>query len=41
LHLHTSLMGNPAHGELSANAASIRVVNEAVGVAAPVLGVAQ
>jgi ketosteroid isomerase-like protein len=41
LHLHTSLMGNPAPGELSANAASIRVVNEAVGVAAPVLGVAQ
>jgi ketosteroid isomerase-like protein len=41
LHLHTSLMGNPAPGELSANGASIRVVNEAVGVAAPVLGVAQ
>jgi ketosteroid isomerase-like protein len=38
LHLHTSLIGN---GTSEMSAGAIRVVNEAVGVAAPVVGVAQ
>jgi len=38
LHLHTSLMGNLAP-EMSASA--VHIVNEAVGVAAPIVGVAQ
>jgi hypothetical protein len=37
LHLHTSLMGTAPEFASS----TIRVVNESVGVAAPVLGVAQ
>lgn len=40
LHLHTSLMGSPAQG-CTADSSAIQVLNEAVGVVAPVLGVAQ